>query len=265
MINLLPLIGIFLSLTILFLILFNKEEDLPDKQKTISFFRSTGLPGLVAAGSFFIGSSLLFTPLSGIAMALIGWIITRFVLTRIEQAKRKRIKQQAMSIISTSSTLFSSNSTIESVVESLSENLSEPLATEFNQMLQDHRLRKKTFAELFQKLANKYVAEEFRAISRIIASGQDHGGPLAMAKSLRRLGEALRHMNKMATERLKELMEPKVVAWVFVAILTTVAFLNATTFRDLFTDRLGYQLSYGVGLMVIAALVAMVAHTDTDG
>lgn len=204
-----------------------------------------------SAALFFVAASVLFgTPLAGAVWAAFGWVLPGWVSEWADERRRARLKSLAADFVTSAAGLYAVGQTTPDVVRVMAERLPEPLAGEFRRMIGAYNMNPgASFPRMFREVAEKYGLPEFGAVAGILAAGERAGGPPAVSRGLKRLGRALRQRDRLAAERRKATMEPRVAAVVVVVVLGAGLLVDAAFFRGLFA---------GAGRLVLAAGSALV-------
>lgn len=235
------------SLFLLFYCLTAKE--LPEPEAIKAWVLAKGLGAASAAGCFAL-ASLLWGPLAGLPWALLGWRLPGWLREAREARRRTRLSALARDFITAAAGMYAAGQTTPEVLRRLAERMSEPLAGEFEGMVARREARGASVPAMFGELAQKYGLPEFGAVARIIAASERAGGPQAAARGLKRLGQALRQKERLAVERAKATMEPKIAAAVTVAILGVGLLLDGTALRAYFAGGGRLVLAAASGLVV---------------
>lgn len=240
---------LFISLFSLFFMLTARE--LPEIIKIKHFIKQYGLPAAAAVITMIITYMLFQTPLAGIPWGVLGWFLPGWFQERVYQRKHKRLKSMARDFVTSAAGIYAAGQLTPQVVRLMAERLPEPLAGEFTAMLQKRNMSPTaSFPRMFDELGQKYGLSEFRAVASILAASERLGGPRAAARGLKRLGRALRQRDRLAVERSKATMEPKLAAVVVIVILAVGLVLDITVFRSMF-QGMGKLVLAGASLFLV--------------
>jgi Flp pilus assembly protein TadB len=243
---------LFLSLLVLFIILFAKE--LP----FLAQIRSVGIPVLAAVLCFSGGNTFFMSPLAGLFSAVLGWKLAKWLNSYLLLRNTLKIKAQVKNFVTTATSLYLAGNTTPEVVRNAALHMPEPLAGELNNMLVERKLLNVTFPELFTRLSVKYKIAEFKAVAKIIEAGNKSGGSVAISQGLSRLGDAMRRQGRLQAERYRAIFEPAIGAAIALSILIIIALLDATVWREVFAASGIKKIMLALGIGVITGLVSMV-------
>lgn len=248
-------IALFISIAVALIIATSKE--LPEKEGIVSFFKRLGLPFVAMILSFLIGSSFFMSPIAGIALAILGWVLTSEIVQYIETRHSRQARKQVKDFVTSATSLYMADNTTPEVVRITATYMKEPLASDINNMLSERQFRGTTFPVMFNRLADKYDVPEMGAVARIIEAGEITGGSRSIAKGLSRLGDAMRRRDKLLAERYKAILEPAIAAGLVIFILIILALIDGIALRGFFMQNGLARLSLGLGVGVITVLSVM--------
>lgn len=206
----------------------------------------------VSAVAFFFGAFFLFgTPIAGVVWVVFGWMLPTWVAQSVSEKRHARLKGLARDFVTSAAGLYAVGQMTPDVVRVMAQRFPEPIGEEFRRMIGVYNMNSSaSFPRMFEEMARKYGLLEFSAVANILAAGEQAGGPVAVSKGLKRLGQALRQRDHLATERQKAIMEPKIAAIVVIIILLSGLLVDATVFRDLFAGTGSLVLVGGSALVV---------------
>jgi tight adherence protein B len=252
---------LFLSLFLLFYsIIIGRFPDFTSTWEKIN----SAIMSIGSALAFFvIGNILFMTPVSGIIWAILGWFVPSWIMGVIEERKQRRLRSLARDFITSSSGLYAVGQQTSGVIRTMAEYLPDPLGEDFGNMLGIYEgSPHASFPKLFNDLSIKRNINELKAVSMILAASERVGGPVATSKGLKRLGNALRQRSRLAMERSKAMLEPKISAVVTILILTVGLLLDATIWKDYF-QGLGVFIMAASSLLVVGLIFLMVKLSDS--
>lgn len=201
---------------------------------------------------FLIGKFLFLSTLAGFIWAFFGWFLPAWIEEALMARRRKQIKAMVKNFISTASGMYSAGMQTPDVVRVMAQRMPEPLATDFEDMIAKYNTTPNaSFPKMFAELADKYGIKELRAVSAIIAASTRVGGARSASRGLKRLGQALRQQERLATERIKATSQPKFAAIVVISILSIGLFLDVTALRGYYETGVGPLLLSAASLLVI--------------
>jgi len=237
---------LFASLFLFFFTLTVKE--LPEPETVKAWMLGKGL-GAASAVACFAAAALLWGPLAAVPWAFLGFRLPGWI-GEIRRTRRKaRLSAAARDFVTAAAGMYSAGLTTPEVLRRMSERMPEPLGSELAKMVARREMAGVSVAPMFGDLARRYDLPELEAVARIVSASERAGGPLAASKGLKRLGQALRQKERLAAERAKATMEPKIAAVVTLAILGAGLLLDGTVFRQYFA---------GPGRLVVAVASALV-------
>lgn len=231
-----------------FYCLFNK--DIPNintsvKERILGYGFSIISTAICSLLSF----TLFKTAFAVIPWAILGWVLPSWIKESIERRKNKKFKVLARNFVTTAAGMYSAGLLTHEVVRTMATKMPEPLGSEFEEMISRRNLSANaSFPRMFVELGEKYQLEEFKAVSAIIAASERVGGPKSASKGLKRLGQALRQQERLASERTKATLEPKIAAIFVIGILLFGLLLDTTVLSSFFQ---------GAGKLVMALSSAL--------
>lgn len=243
---------LFVSIALALIMVSIKE--LPKKKTIVDFMKKLGLPFVVMLLSFIIGTYLFFTPISGLFLAILGWVLTTELIKYLDAAKSRHARTQIKDFVTHAASLYASGNTSPEVIKRTSAYMKEPLATDIRKMLAVRQFKGSTFPVMFNELADKYKVPEIGAVARIIEAGEITGGSSAIANGLERLGDAIGRRDEMLAERKEATLEPVLAAGLTIAILVATAIIDITVLRHVFVENGMARLAMGLGIGVISGL-----------
>lgn len=250
---------LFLSLFVFFYLITGGE--VPDESKLKYYAKNYLIPGISAFLFFLFFTMFLKTPLSGLVWAVLGWHVPGSVMQYVKLRKKKMIREQIKNFVASSAGLFAVGMTAPEVLRISADTIGEPLKTEFKNMIAARNLNPQaSIPRMFKDLAQKYELSEFEAVSSIIAASEKAGGPQAVSKGMKRLGSALRQRDRLAAEREKAVIEPKIAAYVVIFLLVLGIFVDGlflSRYFETFAGRivLFVNSAMTVGLIFLARRV----------
>jgi len=246
---------LFASLFLLFYSL--TVGSFPDTYRLRDMASRYFVPAACALLVFLLTSVLFKTPAAGLVWAVLGWFLPGFAGRAVKNRRRKKMKELAKNFIASSAGLYAAGQTTSEVLRVAAENTQEPLRSEFRDMIAKRNLNPQTsFPRLFEGLAEKYGVSEFRAVAAILSASERAGGPYAASKGLKRLGNALRQRDRLAAERAKAIMEPKIAAYVVILFLTAGLLADALFLSKMFQDTAGKMVLF-ISSVITAGLIVM--------
>ncbi|MDI6906425.1 MAG: type II secretion system F family protein [Thermoanaerobacterales bacterium] len=256
-----------MSLFLLFRTLATGES--PVKQDPRSLVASLVLRGGTCLGTavalFFIGTTFLGTPVSGLALGLLGWFLPHWIEEVIASRRQAKLRALARDFITSAAGLYSGNQTTIEVVRLAAERFGPPFGREFEDMVAQNKFnRGASFKQMFEAMGEKYGLDELRAVGHIIAASEIAGGPQAAARGLKRLGEALRQRDKQLSDRKKGLFEPLVAGVVALLGILAGLVLDVTIARPYFDGAGRWILTASTVLMVGMAFAVMRLSSAKD-
>ena len=235
-------------------------KELPEKESILGFLRRLGMPALAALLSFLGGSALFLTPVAGIFLAALGWILAAELARYVSSYRSRQVQKQIKDFVTSSTSLYMADNTTPEVVRITSTYMSEPIASDLQNMLVERELKGTTFPVMFNRLAKRYQVPEMGAVAKIIEAGDITGGARAIARGLSRLGDAIRRRERILTERYRGILEPGIAAGLVLIILIGTAVLDATTFRAVFVTNGLAKMMLGLGVGIIAGLSLLILN-----
>lgn len=241
------LLLLLLSLALLFYsLLVGDFPDEPGIKKIISRYL---LPAASAGLTFLICSNLFMSPITGLLWAILGWVFPRWVMDYRQNKRRAYLKGLTRDFVVSAAGLYSVGKVTADVVRIMADRFPKPLSDDFQGMIGVwNSSPSASFPRMFEQIAKKYNLPEFHAVATILSASERTGGPLAAARGLKKLGEALRSQDRMLRERNKAMMEPKAAAYLVIGILTVGLVADVTVFRDYYS---------GSGKIVLSAASAL--------
>ena len=234
-------------------------KELPEKESIQGFLRRLGVPSLAAVLFFLAGSALFMTPVAGIFLASLGWVLAVEIDRYVSSYRSRQVQKQLKDFVTSATSLYMADNTTPEVVRMASTYMSEPIASDLRNMLIERQLKGTAFPLMFNRLSNRYQVPEMGAVARIIEAGDITGGARAIARGLSRLGDAMRRRERILAERYRGILEPAIAAGLVLIILIGTAVLDATTFRAVFVTNglAGMMLGIGVGIIVGLSLLIL--------
>ncbi|MBC7105318.1 MAG: type II secretion system F family protein [Firmicutes bacterium] len=241
-----PALMLFASLFGLFFCLTARE--LPEPEAVRAWLFGKGLAAASALGCFAAASALWGVP-AGIPWAALGWRLPEWAREIRSTKRRAKLSAAARDFVTAAAGMYAAGLTTPEVLRRLAERLPEPLGPELERMAARRELAGQPVPAMFAEVARRYGLAEFSAVARIVAASERAGGPQAASRGLKRLAQALRQKERLAAERAKATIEPRIAAVVTVAVLGAGLLLDGTILRPYFA---------GGGRLVLAAASALV-------
>lgn len=214
---------------------------------------------------FLFGKVLFQSALSGFIWGFFGWFLPGWVEEAIIAKRKKQIRAMVKNFISIAAGMYSAGMLTPDVVRTMATRIPEPLASDFEEMIGKRNLSANaSFPRMFAELADKYGVEELRAVSAIIAAADRVGGPRSASRGLKRLGQALRQQERLATERIKATSQPKIAAIVVISLLSFGLILDVTALRSYYETGIGPLLLSASSLLVIGMFFMYRKVMSTD-
>lgn len=228
-------------------------KELPEPGAVRAWLATRGVCAACAAGCF-AGAALLWGVLAAVPWAVFGWKLPDWVAETREAKRKARLAALARDFVAGAAGIYAAGLTTRDVLERMSERVGEPLASDLRDMFAERETadvtkEEKSVPAMFARLAKKYGLEEFNGVAKIISASEYAGGPQAAARGLKRLAQAMRQKERLAVERAKATIEPRIAAVVTIAILGAGLLLDGTLLRPYFA---------GGGRFVLAAASCLV-------
>lgn len=235
-------------------------KELPEKESLQSFLEKLGIPFIAMLFSFLGGSALFMTPVAGIFMGMLGWILAAHVIHYLSSYRSRQVQKQIKDFVTSATSLYMADNTTPEVVRMAASYMPQPLSSDLQNMLVERQLKGTTFSVMFKRLADSYKVPEFGAVAKIVEAGEITGGSRAIARGLSRLGDAMRRRERILTERYRAILEPAIAAGVVLFILIGTAVLDATLFRSVFLSNGFAKMMLGLGIGIIVGMSAVVLN-----
>jgi len=235
-------------------------KELPEKESIQGFLRRLGIPALLAVLFFLGGSALFMTPVAGIFLSALGWLLAVELDRYISSYRSRQVQKQLKDFVTSSTSLYMADNTTPEVVRITSTYMSEPIASDLRNTLTERQLKGTTFPVMFNRLSERYQVPEMGAVARIIEAGEITGGARTIARGLSRLGDAMRRTERILTERYRGILEPAIAAGLVLIILIGTAVLDATLFRAVFITNGLAKMMLGLGVGIIVGLSLLILN-----
>lgn len=231
-------LGLFVSFFLLFYSLIIGE--FPEIETLKELWMRFGLPAIGALAMFLLGTFLTKTSLAGIFWGILGWLLPVWIIDGLNDSRHFKYQQMVKNMIVTSAGMYSAGQLTSEVIRTVALRMPEPFSGELQEMVGRRKLDPHaSVPKMLIALSSKYGLPELRAMAAVIATSERAGGPVAAARGLKRLGRALRMRDRLAYERQKANMEPRIAAIVVIGLLGIGLLLDLFLWHDLFMDGAG--------------------------
>ncbi len=212
-----------LSLFILFYILFGGK--VPAINSIKDFVTKFAIPAASAILVFLVTSHIFQTRLAGTAWGFLGWFLPVWIMSTIHSKRQTKLREIAKSFINSMGGLYSAGQTTAQAVATCAIRLPEPFQSELQKILGQYKLRPgASFPKMFRAMGERLQLTELNGLAAIIAAAETAGGQASAARGLKRLARALRLRDKIEGERMKQMFETVMTAYIIIAILTALLF-----------------------------------------
>lgn len=257
-------LGLILSLFLLFYSLTIGE--FPEIDTLKGLWMRFGLPAVIAIMMFLLGAFLIQTPLAGIPWGILGWLFPSWIIGALNNRRHAKYQQIVKNMVVTSAGMYSAGQLTSEVIRTVALRVPEPFNNELQDMIGKRKLDPHaSIPKMLVSLASKYGLPELRAMAAVIGTSEKAGGPVAASRGLKRLGRALRMRDRLAHERQKANMEPRIAAVVVIGLLGIGLFLDLILWHDLFADGAGkILLTLSSALIVGMTVMAFKVTSSKD-
>lgn len=212
-----------------------------------------GLPFTAAFLTFLIATPVFMSPVAGVIMAVLGWVLPRWFQENIRFRRLKENRKHAQNLATTAGGLFGGGMVTAHAFNYLGQRYPDPFGSEFKIMNTRKSLDPNiSYPMMLVEMAEKYDLPEIRAKAKIIEAADKSGGSASTARGLKRLAKAIRLRNELIQDRIEGTKEPKIATQLSLLIIGGGLLLDITVFRQYFVN--GGQLAVSLGCLFLVGI-----------